>query len=161
LKKSPKGIYSKSIATLKRVARIEPENLGISRRLADLYKSRGFKSEAIAEYSKLAKELKKSKKNKEAIEMYEAVLKLSEDDMESRETLAELYEKEGKIDSAIEKLNEVAEYKISKEELKDAHKVLQKARNLREDYPRTMTNIIEIYKKEDKRKEALTRMRKT
>ena len=149
-----KGIYSKSIATLKRVARIEPENLGVSRRLADLYKSRGFKSEAIAEYSKLAKELKKSKKNKEAIEMYEAVLKLNEDDMESREILAELYEKEGKIDSAIEKLNEVAEYKISKEELKDAHKVLQKARDLREDYPRTITNIIEIYKKEDKRKEA-------
>ncbi len=149
-----KGIYSKSIATLKRIARIEPENLDISRRLADLYKSRGFKSEALAEYSKLARELKKSKKNKEAIEMYEAVLKLNEDDMESRETLAGLYEKEGKIDNAIERLNEVAEYKISKDELEDAHKVLQKARDLREDYPRTLTNIIEIYKKEDKRKEA-------
>ncbi len=149
-----KGIYSKSIATLKRIARIEPENLDISRRLADLYKSRGFKSEALVEYSKLAKELKKSKKSKEAIEMYEAVLKLNEEDMESREVLAGLYEKEGKIDSAIEKLNEVAEYKISKEDLKDAHKALQKARDLREDYPRTLTNIIEIYKREDKRKEA-------
>lgn len=149
-----KGIYSKSIATLKRIARIEPENLEISRRLADLYKSRGFKSEALTEYSKLARELKKSKQNKEAIEMYEAVLKLNEDDMESRETLAGLYEKEGKIDSAIEKLNEVAEYKISKDDLKDAHKTLQKARDLKEDYSRTLTNFIEIYKKEDKKKEA-------
>jgi len=149
-----KGIYSKSIATLKRIARIEPENLDISRRLADLYKSRGFKSEALAEYSKLARELKKSKQNKEAIEMYEAVLKLNEDDMESRETLAGLYEKQGKIDSAIEKLNEVAEYKIRKDELKNAYKTLQKARELKGDYSRTLTNFIEIYKKEDKKKEA-------
>jgi len=156
-----KGIYSKSIATLKRIARIEPENLDISRRLADLYKSRGFKSEALVEYSKLAKELKKNKKYKEAIQMYESVLKLNQDDMESRETLAGLYEKEGKVNEAIEKLNEVAEFKISNEELKDAHKVLDKAKDLKADYPRTLTNIIEIYKKENKRKEAFKLINET
>ncbi|MFW6123705.1 MAG: tetratricopeptide repeat protein [Acidobacteriota bacterium] len=149
-----KGIYSKSIATLKRIARIEPDNLDISRRLADLYNSRGFKSEALGEYSKLAKELKKKEENKEAIQIYEAVLRLSQDDMEPREILAELYEKEEKIDEAIEKLNEVAEYKISKEELKDAYKALERAKNLKPDYPRTLTNFIEIYKRENKRKEA-------
>lgn len=149
-----KGIYSKSIATLKRIARIEPDSLDISRRLADLYNSRGFKSEALGEYSKLAKELKKNKKNKEAIQMYESVLRLNQEDMESREILAELYEKENKIDEAIEKLNEVAEYKINNDELKDAYKALDKAKDLKPDYPRTLTNFIEIYKKEDKKKEA-------
>ena len=149
-----KGIYSKSIATLKRIARIEPENLDISRRLAGLYNSRGFKSEALGEYSKLARELRKNKKNKEAIKMYESVLRLNQEDMESREILAELYEKESKIDEAIEKLNEVAEYKINQDELRDAHKALDKARDLKPDNPRTLTNFIEIYKKEDKRKEA-------
>ncbi|MBD3413614.1 MAG: tetratricopeptide repeat protein [Candidatus Aminicenantes bacterium] len=149
-----KGIYSKSIATLKRISRIDPDNLKISKRLADLYNSRGFKSEALVEYFKLAKELKKNKKNKQAIQMYEAVLKLNADDMDARETLAELYEKEDKVDEAIEELNEVAEHKISKEELKDAYKMLERAKKLKAGYPRTLTNIIEIYKKEDKRKEA-------
>ncbi len=149
-----KGIYSKSIATLKRIARIDPDNLSISRRLADLYNSRGFRSEALVEYSKLAKELRKEKKYKEAIQMYESVLRLNKDDMDSREILAELYEKEGKVDEALEKLNEAAEHKIRREELKDAYKVLERAKKLKTDYPRTLTNIIEIYKKENKKKEA-------
>ncbi len=150
-----RGIYTKSIAIYKRIARIAPEDIASLKKLADLYYDRGFVSEARAEYLRLAKKLTERKKFKEAIKTYEKLLKLDNSDVESRLSLAELYTKEGQEEKAVEELNEVAELKIQRNALKEAGEILKKARALNKDHSRTLENLIDLLKRENKRKDAL------
>jgi tetratricopeptide (TPR) repeat protein len=149
------GLFSKAIAIYKRIKRLVPDNMDSSRRLAELYRDQGFSSEAKTEYMNLAQNLSKAKRIKEAISMYENLLKLDRDDMTSRLTLAELYTDEKMVDQALEELNNVAEFKMRKNQLKEAGEILTRAKDLMEDHSRTITNLIDLYKRDNKKKEAL------
>jgi tetratricopeptide (TPR) repeat protein len=150
-----KGLYSKAIAIYKRIKRLVPDNMDSSKRLAELYRNQGFSSEAKTEYMSLAQNLTKAKKTKEAIVMYENLLKLDRSDMDSRLTLAELYTEENMIDQALEELNNVAEFKMRKNQLSEAGEILSRAKKLKEDHSRTITNLIDLYKRDNKKKKAL------
>jgi tetratricopeptide (TPR) repeat protein len=150
-----KGLFSKAIAIYKRIKRLVPDNVDSSKKLAELYRDQGFSSEAKAEYLNLAKNLSEAKKTKEAIGMYENLLKLDRDDMTSRLILAELYTNEQMVDHALEELNKVAEFKMRKNQLKEAGEILNRAKDLKEDHSRTITNLIDLYKRDNKKKEAL------
>jgi len=113
-----KGIFTKSIAIYKRISRLAPDDIQTLKKLADLYCGRGFISEARAEYSNLAEKLTRKGKSEEAIEAYRKLLKLESDDAESRMNLAELLIKEGQVDQALDELNEAAEYKMRKNDVK-------------------------------------------
>jgi tetratricopeptide (TPR) repeat protein len=149
-----KGLNSKAIAILKRIGRIDPEFLEAIQRLAHLYDNQGFTSEARREYARLAKSLVKQEKTAEAIQAYETLLELSPEDMDSRITLAGLLNRQGQGDRAVEEYNIVAESCMRKKRLEEARKALEQARVLKEDYPRTLTNLIELYRREDKKEEA-------
>ncbi len=150
-----KGLHSKAIATLKRIVRLDPDYLDSLRKLAQLYKDQGFISEARMELARLAAALVKQDKIKDAIQVYHKLLKLSPNDMDSRTILANLLVKTEELDLAMEEFNLVAEFLIQKNKLTDARQILMKAQKLKEDYPRTLTNLIELFKLEDNRKEAL------
>jgi tetratricopeptide (TPR) repeat protein len=150
-----KGLFSKAIAIYKRIKRLVPDNIDSSKRLAELYRDQGFSSEAKTEFLNLAQSLSKAKKTKEAIGMYENLLKLDRDDMKSRLTLAEFYRDEKMTDQALEELNKVAEFKMRKNQLKEAGEILTQAKALKEDHSRTITNLIDLYKRDNKKKEAL------
>jgi len=150
-----KGLYSKAIAIFKRINRIDPNHLESMTQLAQLYEGQGFTSEAKSEYAKLARALEKKKKSDEAVQVYERLVQLSPQDMTTRATLAELYQKAGKVDEAVEEFNTVAEYKMRNNKLNEARTLLETAKELKEDYPRTLTNLIDLFKHEDKKKEAM------
>jgi tetratricopeptide (TPR) repeat protein len=150
-----KGIFTKSIAIYKRISRLVPDDLKILRKLADLYCDRGFVSEAKTEYANLAQKLTKKGNLKDAVEIYKILLKLDSDDVESRLSLAELLIQEDLIDQAVEELNEAAEFKMQMNFLKEAGEILKKARSLSKDHPRTLENMIDLFKLEKKTKEAL------
>jgi len=150
-----KGLNSKAIATLKRINRIDTEYLDAIQRLAQLYDNQGFTSEARREYANLAAALVKNKKTDEAIKAYETLLEMSPEDMDSRIALARLLQHKGQDDRAAEEYNTVAESRIRKNRLAEAHKLLKKARKLKEDNPRTLSNLIELFKHEGKKQEAL------
>ncbi len=150
-----KGLYSKTIACLKRVIRMDPDDFETSLRLAELYEDQGFPSEARAEYQKSARTLAGKNKTGEAIEAYESLLKLAPGDMESRIVLARLYRKEEQMDKAVEELNKVAEFRMSRDDLKGVDEILEEAKRLKEDHSRTLTNLIKLYKKQNKKKESL------
>jgi tetratricopeptide (TPR) repeat protein len=150
-----KGLYSKAIAIYKRIKRLDPNDLDSSRRLAELYRDQGFSSEAKTEFLGLAQKLAKQKKTKEAIIMYENLMKLDKDNADSRLTLAELYIDENQVEKALEEFNRVAESKMRRNQLEEAGKVLARAKELKEDHSRTITNLIDLFKRENKKKEAL------
>jgi len=150
-----KGIYTKTIAIYKRITRLLPGDTESQRKLADLYRERGFLQEARVEYRKWAERMVERGKTNQAIEANEILLKLDSRDVETRLKLSELYLAEGLHDQALEKLNEAAEFRIQHNEFKEAEEILKKARSLKEGHARTLENLIDLYKRQNRRKEAL------
>ncbi len=150
------GLYSKSIAIVKRMIRIDPEDLELIKKLAHLYAEQGVTSEAKTEYLKLAGALQKRNKNSEAIQIYEKLLQITPNDVDLRKTMAELYQREGHLKNAVGELNTAAEIEVQNNNLKQAYKILVKARELIKDDSRTLTNLLEIFKRENRNKEALS-----
>lgn len=149
-----RGSYSQSMAVYKKIIKLNPGNIESSMKLADLYYAQGFLSEAKSEYSKIAKGLVNSKRMKEAIFLYEKLQKLDRKDIQTKIFLADLYAREGEIDKAVERYNDAAESKIRTSAFKDAHEVLKRAKDLKEDHSRTVANMVKLLQKEDKKKDA-------
>jgi len=150
-----KGLDSKAIAILKRIIRLNPDNLDSTEKLANLYQEQGFSTEARSEYLRMAKILEKKSELKDAVKMYEKLLSVSPNDLASREILADILTREKETDRAVDELNTIGELQIKKKDLKAAKKVLHKAKELKPDYSRTLTNLIELLKSENKKKEAM------
>lgn len=150
-----KSLYSQALAIYKKINKLNPEEADFTIRLANVYNILGFSLEAKAEYQKAAELLKKQKRQGELIELYEKLVSLDSGDLKTRLLLAENYAIEGRIEEAVNNYNEVAEAKIWNNELEEAKGILEKAKALRETNPRTITNIAEVLKKENKIEEAI------
>ncbi len=150
-----RGLFSQSLAIYKKVNRLDPDDMDIAVKMADLYSNQGFLSEAKEKYLQIAEKLQDAEQKKEAISLYEKIIDLDKEDFESKLTLASLYTKQGSIEKAVERFNEVAEFKIHKEDFEKAKEVLNLAKNLKEDDLRTLSNFVEIHKKEGRSQEAL------
>jgi len=150
-----KGLILRSIAIFKRIIKLDPENIQPVKQLADLYRTQGFTFEANREYFNLARKLKKAKKIEEATKIYEALLRVDPNDMDSKLEIAELYSAQQLNDMAVEKLNEVAEFKLRQNELKESRKILDDARKLKDNDLRTLTNLMELFKRENRKEELL------
>jgi len=150
-----KGLYSQARSTYKKIIKLDPKDTRSAIKLADLLATEGFISEAKVEYLKIADRLKEAKRVKDLVLLYEKIIKLDKKDFNSRLVLADLYKEEGLVDEAVGELNEVAEYLIENNELREAEKVLNKAKEINEDYEQTVSNLIKLFKKEKKIKEAI------
>lgn len=148
------GLYNQSLAIYKKINRLDPDDIEIAIKLADLYSNQGFFSEARAKYLNIVDDLKNNGRTKEAISIYEKILNLDKEDFETKLSLAELYSKEGLIDKAVEEFNEVAEFKIRNKDLKRAKEILSQAKILKEDDLKTLANLIEILRRENKKEKA-------
>jgi len=149
-----KGLYPQAIAIYKKINKLDPEDVELAVKLADLFGTYGFLSEAKREYMRVAKNLEKKGQIKEVIPVYEKLAKMDKGDFEVRLILAELYSKEGLEDQAIEELNAVAESKLKDNKLKDAEKMLLQANKIKENHLGTITNLIELFKRKNKKKDA-------
>jgi len=150
-----RGLFSQSLAIYKKINRLGPDQMDIAVKMADLYSNQGFISEAKDKYLQIASKLREAGQKKEAISLYEKVLNLDKEDFESKLIIANLYAKEGSVEEAVEKFNEVAEFMIHKENFRKAREVLDLAKNLKEDDLRTLSNLVQIHKSEDRSQEAL------
>jgi pilus assembly protein FimV len=149
-----KGLYPQAIAIYKKINKLDPEDVELAVKLADLFGTYGFLSEAKREYMRVAKNFEKKGQIKEVIPVYEKLAKLDKEDFEVRLILAELYNKEGLEEQAVEELIAVAESKLKDDKLKDAEKILLQANKIKEDHLGTITNLIELYKRKSKKKDA-------
>ncbi len=151
-----RGLYSQAMAVYKKISKLNPKDIEAAMKLGDLYARQGFPSEAKAEYLKVGKDLMRDNQTKKAIFFYEKLKKLDRKDTEARLALADLYTREGSTDQAVEELNEAAELKIRGNDLKHARELLNRAKRLKADHPRTLSNLVDLLKREDEKKEALS-----
>ncbi len=150
-----KGLVNQSLAIYKKMNRIDPRDTETAIKLGDLLQRQGFLQEAKSKYLSAADVMRKTKKIKEAISCFEKILKIDTEDTQAKILLADLYAEEGMIPLAVNELNEVAEQKIKNNELKQAKEILINAKSLQEDELRTLLNLIEIFKRQNKKQEAM------
>ncbi len=144
-----RGLFSQAVAICKKVYKLNPDNPDYGLKLADLYSQQGFVAEAKNEYLKLADRYVKGQKPQEAISIYEKIVRLDRDDLETKHALAGLYQQIGYTDSALEQLNEIAETRIGQGDLESAEKILQDARKLNPTESRTLINLVEVFKRQN------------
>lgn len=153
-----KGLYSQSLAVYKKINKAIPEDIPSAIKLADLYGQLGFAAEAKAVFGQVAERLEKERHLKGLIFVYEKLIKLDRTDPHYRLKLADLYAKDGAHDEAVEELNEAAEIFIEGGELTDAERLLTQGRTLKKGHIRTVLNLVGLYKKKNKIKEAIALM---
>ncbi|MEW5900971.1 MAG: tetratricopeptide repeat protein [Acidobacteriota bacterium] len=150
-----KGYHSQALAIYKKITKIDPENVITIVRLGDLFGVQGFMAEARREYLKAEQKLRREKRVKELMFLYDKLIKLDRQNVTYKLTLAELFRQEGFIDEAVAQLNTAAELHLSLNQLGEAEKIIEQARWLKADDQRTMTNLVEILKKSNRRKYAI------
>ncbi len=150
-----RGLYTQAIAIFKKASKLNPGDIDTSMKLADLYNSQGFISEAKAEYFNIAKDLRKNNQLKQAIFVYEKIKKIDKKDMRAMLSLSELYSTSGEVEKAVDELNNIAEFKIRNNAIKEAREMLRRAIDLKEGHSRTLSNMVELLKRENKKKDAL------
>ena len=151
-----RGLYSQAMAVYKKISKLNPKDTETAMKLGDLYARQGFPSEAKAEYLKVGKDLMRDNQTKRAVFLYEKLKKIDKKDPEARLALADLYTKDGSTDRAVDELNEAAELKVRGNDLKHARELLNRAKKLKADHPRTLSNLVDLFKREDEKKEALS-----
>jgi len=150
-----KGYYSQALAIYKKITKIDPENVIMVVRLGDLLNSQGFSEEARKEYLKAEQTLRREKRVKELMFLYNKLIRLERDNISYKVCLADLLRQEGFVDEAVAQLNEASEIHLKQNEPEMAEKVIEQARQLKAGDQRTMTNLVEVLKRRNRRKQAL------
>jgi tetratricopeptide (TPR) repeat protein len=151
-----RGQYSQALAIYKKISKFKPDDADAALKMGEMYERQDFAAEAKAEYLRAAARLKREKKIKELIALYERLVKLDRQDPKLKLELADLYVQNRMLNEALETLNDVAEDWIAAEKYEEAGRLLVQARELKESFPRTVANLMEIFRKRGKRKEALS-----
>jgi tetratricopeptide (TPR) repeat protein len=150
-----KGHYSQALAIYKKITKIDPGNVIMIVRLGDLLNSQGFAEEARKEYLKAEHALRREKRVKELMFLYNKLIRLERDNISYKLNLAELLRQEGFADEAVAQFNEASEIHLRRDEPEKAEKVIEQARQVKPEDERTLTNLVEVLKRRNRRKQAL------
>jgi tetratricopeptide (TPR) repeat protein len=150
-----RGLYSQALAVFKKVVKIRPDVPDHSIKLGDLFSLQGFTAEAKKEYARTAGQLAKAGQPMDAIRVYEKIVRLDKDDLESRRKLAVLFREQGFKDAAAEQLDEIADAMMARDDLEAAEKHFSEARDLSPTHPRTLMGLVEVFKRRGRKDEAV------
>jgi len=150
-----KGFYSRALAIYKKISKIDPDNVIIIVRMGDLFDRQGFTAEAKREYLKAEQRLRREKRTKELMFLYDKLIKLDRENISFKLNLADLFRQEGFIEEAASRLNDAAELLLERGQPEEAEKIIQQAQSLTGDDERTLTNLVEVLKRTGRRKEAI------
>ena len=118
------GFFTKAIAMYKRITRLDPQNEGISFKLADLYSKQGLTIEAKQIYLELAEEYKRQNNQKKALGIYKKILEFDRSNIKMRILLADNYLREGMKDEAVNEYLTASDILIKKKEFAPAEELL-------------------------------------
>ena len=150
-----KGYHSQALALYKKISKLAPEDVITVVRMGDLFATQGFAAEAKREYLKAEQKLRREKRVKELIFLYDKLTKLDKENIAFKLNQADLFRQEGFTDEAVVKLNEAAELRLSRDEVGEAEKLIEQARWLKGGDERTLTNLVEVLKRSNRRQYAI------
>ena len=99
---SGQGFAQKAIAVYNKITKLEPNNVEISEKLAELYKFKGSVREARSHYVTLAEHYEQNGRKIEALAIWKQIATLDPNNTEAYLTIAESYLNENEIDEAVD-----------------------------------------------------------
>lgn len=139
------GFAQKAIAIYNKVARLQPDSIEVSSKLAELYKVKGSLSEARSHYETLARHYEGTGKRIEALAMWKQIALLDPNNTEVCVNLAESYLKEGETEDAAEAFAEAGARFGRLGSHEDAVKAYHRSLDIQPDALRTLDGLIHSY----------------
>lgn len=106
---SDQGFYLKAVAVFKQILKLDPKQIQINIKLAELYKQLGLLTDAMVQYEAVAAQLNRDGKSKEALAAIKQIVELDPDNVDNRARLAELYTRENMNREAIDEFARAAD----------------------------------------------------
>lgn len=148
------GFYLKAVTVYKNVLKLNPSLIEVNAKLAELYEKMGLREDAARQYNLYAAALEHKGEINKVIEIRKKIVDLMPQDGRARVRLAELYQREGMNEEAIDQYEEYA--RRLEEEGKDEATLIEmyekvlSYRSGREDMLRALVRI--YYSKGEKKK---------
>lgn len=146
---SKKGFYLKAIAVYKQILKLDASNFDVHYKLAELYTKQRLNADAISEYSYIVSTLERAGKTNDAIGLVKKMLDIDPENTGIRLRLAEMYQKVGFTQDAIDEYSQIFERLSREGKLDRAEKIFTE---LNRTYPGNLDvleRLTELYKKKN------------
>ena len=95
------GFFLKAVAVYKQILKLDPRQVDVTLKLAELYRQLGLMSDAMQHYEAVAAHFHREGNTKEALDTVKKLVDLDPENIATRIKLAELYSKEGLVQEAV------------------------------------------------------------
>lgn len=99
---SQDGLIKDALEVYRKIADLDPSNLSVRTKIAEMFLKEGMKNEAIEEYNKIANAYMQAGKREDAERLYDVILDLQPDNINAVIEVGRLYLQSGKTASALE-----------------------------------------------------------
>jgi tetratricopeptide (TPR) repeat protein len=103
------GFFLKAVAVYKQILKLDPRQVDVTLKLAELYRQLGLMSDAMQHYEAVAAHFHREGNTKEALDTVKKLVDLDPENIATRIKLAELYSKEGLVEEAVQQFNMACE----------------------------------------------------
>ncbi len=121
------GEIDKAIDVYKEILQINPDSFDTYQKIGELYAEKGMKEEALKFLYKVAEIYHKNRIYKKALPVYQKIIELQPDNIEMREKIAEVYEREGRESDTKREYIFLCEYYWAKKNIEKVDFFAQKA----------------------------------
>ncbi len=136
------GFFLKAIAIFKKINKIDPAQLEVYDKLADLYHKQGLVQDARSQYQVLADHYQKNNRLSDAIAVYKKMAAIDPADMRIQVRLADLYRAANQKDQAVMQYSLIGSMLLKRGANDEAAQVFQKALELLPDDVESQKNLV-------------------
>src|SRR5829696_7524721 len=136
------GFAQKAIAIYNKIAKLEPNSVDVSAKLAELYKEKGSVREARSHYVTLAEHYLKTGKKVEALAIWKQIALLDPTNTDVFTNIAQTHLEEGETDAAVEAYIECAARYTNQKKHDLANGSIEKALGIKADDPRALSAFV-------------------
>ena len=136
------GFFLKAIAIFKKINKIDPAQLEVYDKLADLYHKQGLVQDARSQYQVLADHYQKNNRVGEAIAVYKKMAAIDPSDMRIQVRLADLYRSSNQKEQAVMQYGLLGATLVKRGAHDEAAQVFQKALELSPDDVETQRSLV-------------------
>jgi len=139
---SKDGFFLKAIAIYKKINKIDPAQLEVYDRLADLYHKQGLVQDARSQYQVLADHYQKNNRLVDAIGVYKKMAAIDPADLRIQVRLADVYRAANQKDQAVMQYGLIGSMLLKRGAHEEAAQVFQKALELSPDDVEAQRNLV-------------------
>lgn len=136
------GFAQKAIAIYNKITKIQPDNMEVAERLAELHKGKGALGEARSHYMMVAEHHQKAGRRLEALAMYKQIALLDPNNTDVCMNLADSYVREGQTEEAVEAYAEAGERFIRQGNHEEAIRALMRGFDIKMNDLRILNGLV-------------------